>query len=230
MKFFDSLICDAEKLVSAFPLKTFRKDIPWRDAGQLQVIMRRDTAFELEGVGFNLVTSSEISDEIILIGDDLGEIKENRRFARIAVVQIEDSGDEQKAYNLIKKIDYIKYHCFPDGYMMRSTSRSHKEAVRVSEKAIKNGIDFQKIGSLMIEKYRDIPAVKGVKLVFITNPSVGYASIEKLAEKNSEIAETLNHVMNSINFDCSTCNLKAICDEVEGMKELHFRSSGSMNR
>lgn len=227
MKFFDSLILDAEKLISAFPKKEFSKTGPWYDSGQSCVIMKRDTAFELEGVGFNLVTSSEISDEIILVGDDLGEIKENRKFARIAVVQIEDSGDEQKAYNLIKKIDYVKYHCFPDGYMMRSTSRSHKEAVRVSENAIKDGINFQKIGSLLIEKYKDIPAVKGIRIVFITDSSVGYGMLEKLAEKNYEITETLNRVMNSVNFDCSTCNLKAVCDEVEGMKELHFKASGS---
>jgi hypothetical protein len=32
--------------------------------------------------------------------------------------------------------------------------------------------------------------------------------------------------MQNINFDCSTCNLKPICDEVEGMRELHFKNSG----
>lgn len=222
MKFFDSLISDTEKLISSFPQKVFSKEIPWTDAGQMQVILRRDTAFELEGVGFNIVTSGEVKDGIVLVGHNLNEIKENRKFARITVVQIEDSDDEQKAYNLIKKIDYVKYHCFPDGYMMRSTSRSHKEAVRVSKKALKDGADFQKIGSLLIEKYKENPAVKGVKVIFITAPDANYSEAEKIAEKNYLVAETLNHVMNSVNFDCDTCNLKAICDEVEGMKELHF--------
>ncbi len=224
MKFFDSLISEAEKLISDFPKKEFSKGTSWHDSGQNQVIMRRDTAFELEGFGFNLVTSSDISDGIILAGDDLGEIRDSRRFARITIVQIDDIGDEQKEYNLIKKIDYVKYHIFPDGYMIRSTSRSHKEAVRISKTAVKNGIDFRKIGSLLIDKYREIPAVKGVKVIFITDPDADYSEAEKLAEKNYSIAETLNHVMNSINFDCDTCNLKAICDEVEGMKELHFKT------
>ena len=222
MKFFDSLILEAEKIISDLPKKEFSKADPWRDSGQNQVIMRRDTAFELEGVGFNLVTSDDVCDGIILVGDDLGAIKDNRRFARITLVQIEDKGDEQKAYNLIKKIDYVKYHTFPDGYMIRSTSRSHKEAVRVSEIAIKDGVNFEKIGSLLIEKYKEIPAVKGVKVIFITSPEADYFQIEKIADKNYAIAETLNHVMNNIVFDCNTCNLKAICDEVEGMKELHF--------
>ena len=223
MKFFDSLIFETEKLISSLPKMEFSKTVPWSDLGQNQVIMRRDTAYELEGVGFNLVTSAEVCDCVVLVGEDLGKIKDNRRFARIAVVQIEDNGDEQKAYNLIKKIDYVKYHTFPDGYMMRSTSRSHKESVRVSKKAIDDGADFCQIGSLMIEKYKEIPAVKGVKIIFITAPEADYGETERIANKNHQITETLNHVMNSINFDCDTCNLKAICDEVEGMKELHFK-------
>lgn len=225
MKFFDSLILEAEKIYSSLPEKVFSKDAPWHDSGQNQIIMRRDTAYELEGFGFNLITSDNVDDGIILVGDDLKEIKGNRRFARICVVQIDDIGDEQKEYNLIKKIDYVKYHTFPEGYMMRSTSRSHREAVRVSKTALKDGADFRRIGSLLIEKYKEIPAVKSVKVIFITDPDANYPEIERLAEKNSAIAETLNHVMNSINFDCNTCNLKAICDEVEGMKELHFNKT-----
>lgn len=226
MKFFDSLIDNVSDLTSFLEQKSFEKAGSWKDAGGNQVIMRRDAAFELEGVGFNLVTSKAVSDEIIVIGDDLGEIKENRAFARVAIVQIDDIDDEQKAYNLIKKIEYVKYHCFPDGFMMRSTSRSHKEAVRVSKKSVKNGMDFRSVGSLMIDKYKENSSVKGVRIIFITDTCADYEAIEKAAQKNSEIAETLNHVMNSVTFDCDTCNLKAICDEVEGMKELHFKNSG----
>ncbi len=225
MKFFDSLIFEVENLISSLSKTEFSKAEPWRDIGESQIIMKRDTAYELEGVGFNLITSAEVSDGIILVGDDLREIKDNRRFARITLVQIEDIGDEQKEYNLIKKIDYVKYHTFPEGYMMRSTSRSHKEAVRVSKGAIKDGADFRRIGSLMIEKYKELPAVKAVKVIFITDHKADYPETERIAEKNYAIAETLNHVMNNMVFDCNTCNLKAICDEVEGMKELHFNKA-----
>ncbi len=227
MKFFDSLIEDVERLTSFFDKKSFPKESAWRDAGGNQVIMRRDTAYELEGTGFNLVTSKETADGIVVIGDDLVQIKENRAFARISIVQIDDVGDEQKAYNLIKKIDYVKYHTFPDGYMMRSTSRSHKEAVRVSKNALEDGISFQKVGSLLIEKYKENPAVKGVKIIFITDTRADFAAVEALAAKNHQITEALNHVMNNVTFDCDTCNLKAVCDEVEGMKELHFKNSNN---
>ena len=62
------------------------------------------------------------------------------------------------------------------------------------------GVNFRKIGSLLIEKYKEISMVKGVKIIFITDEKINYDSIEKLARRNYEITETLNHVMNNIIF------------------------------
>ena len=227
MEFFDSLINDLSLLTEPQIKReyAFSGDELWQDVGYSRVILQRDTAFELEGTGFNLVTSSDVEEGIVVIGDDLQNIREKRRFARISLVQIESEEDEQKAYNLIRKIEYVKYHHFPEGYMIRTSSRSHKEAVRVSKTAIKNGVSFQKIGSLLINKYKEIPAVKSVRVIFITDPTADYAGLESMAQKNNRITETLNHIMNSVTFDCDTCNLKAICDEVEGMKELHFKNA-----
>lgn len=228
MEFFNSLISDVLSSVSGFSQKklTYDKHNAWKDIGYNQVILQRDSAYELSGTGFNLITTSEVKDEITLIGDDLGAITENRKFVRISLVQIDAQEDEQKTYNLIRKIEYVKYHYFPDGYMIRTSSNSHKEVVRVSKLAVKNGIDFQKVGSLLIAKFKENPAVKGVKVIYITLPEADYALLERFAQKNNRITETLNHVMNSVNFDCNSCNLKPICDEVEGMKELHFKTSG----
>ena len=227
MDFFNSLIENTNELLGTLPTKSLahNKNNDWADLGYNQVILQRDTAFEIGGTGFNLVTSNEINDEIVIIGKDLNELNADCKFARISVIQIEDTADEQKAYNLIRKIEYVKYHYFPDGYMIRTSSRSHKEAVRVSKSAIKNGISFERVGNLLINKYKEISAVKGVKVIFITDENADYNALSTLAEKNNQITETLNHIMNNVNFDCSTCNLKPICDEVEGMKELHFKTS-----
>ena len=77
----------------------------------------------------------------------------------------------------------------------------------------------------MIDKYHQIPAVKGVTVIFVTASNVDYVRLNKIAEKSYAVTETLNHVMNKVVFDCDTCNLKVICDEVEGMKSLHFSQS-----
>ena len=109
--------------------------------------------------------------------------------------------------------------------MIRTSSRSHKEVVRLSKSAVNSGASFEKIGNLLIDQYKSNPAVKAVHLFFVTDKSVDYKSLEALAVKNHSITETLNHIMNNVNFDCSSCNLKPICDEVEGMRELHFKAA-----
>lgn len=227
MDFFNSLIAEVNNLIECLKGKSFsyEKSGAWQDIGYNEVILQRDTASELEGVGFNLITTRSVNDEIVVIGDDIPDIHGNRKFARVCVIRVEETEEQQKAYNLIRKIEYTKYHVFPEGYMIRTTSRSHKEAVRVSEKAVKNGIDFSKVGNLLINKYKENSAVKGVKVIFVTDENADYKAFEEIARKNNDITETLNHVMNSVNFDCDTCKLKPICDEVEGMKELHFSTA-----
>ena len=230
MEFFDSLISGVLDLTQGLSSINYAYEPykAWRDVGFNQVILQKHSAFELIGTGFNLVTSSDIEDGITVIGRELCDIKKDCSFTRISLVQIDEQESEQKAYNLIRKIEYVKYHYFPDGYMIRTSSRAHKEAVRVSADAVKAGISFQRVGNLLIDKYKEIPAVKAVKVIFITSDKADHKLFEDMAQKNNAITETLNHIMNSVNFDCDTCNLKPICDEVEGMRELHFKSSMGM--
>ena len=229
MEFFDLLIGELSDLLNTEKMKfyPYSSENLWEEEDISHVILGRDMLSELDGTGFNLVTSKEVTDGVFVIGDELQNIKGKRKFTRVTVVQINDSSDEQKSYNLIRKIDYVKYHFFPKGFMIRTSSRAHKEGVRVSKTAAKNGISFSLIGNLLIKKYKETPAVKGVAVYYITDEKADYGRLEAMAEKSNRITETLNHVMNSIKFDCDTCNLKPICDEVEGMKELHFKNKDS---
>ena len=228
MEFFDSLIKKALEITQGLSEinYNYNPDNAWKDVGVNQVILQKHSAFELKGTGFNLITSSPVKDGITVIGNDLADIKKDCNFTRISIIQIEDTEDGQKLYNLIRKTEYVKYHYFPDGYMIRTSSRSHQEAVRVSKDAIKKGISFQNAGNLLINKYKENPAIRGVRVIFITSPEADHKAFEEIAQKNNAITETLNHIMNNVNFDCDTCNLKPVCDEVEGMRELHFKNKG----
>ncbi len=231
MNFFDSVIDKVNNTVYEFSQKSLCENTEklWRENSHSCVLMLRDTAFELKGVGFNLVTQRELSDSICLVGKDLYEINGDSRFTRACFISIEPQEDEQSLYNLIKKIEYVKYRFFPEGYMIRSASDAQKESVRVSRDAIKNGISFEKIGSLLIKKFKEIPGVKAVKVLFITDENVDYKALASIAKKSDGITKALNHIMNSVQFDCDSCGLKAICDEVEGMKEMHFKTAEKNN-
>lgn len=229
MNFFDSLIKEVSDKINFDRVKkySYNPNNAWEDCGANQLVLQRDSAYELNGIGFDLVTSADIGvNEVLLLGEDLNEISSSGSFARISILAIDDVDDEQEAYNLIKKIEYVKYHYFPKGYMMRTSSSSFKEVVRLSKQEIKNSISFENVGNLLIGKYLDNKSVKSAKIIYVTDKNFDFASLKKIADKNNEVLKTLNHVMNSVNFDCSSCNLKPICDEVEGMKELHFKKSG----
>lgn len=227
MNFFDDLLFEVEECLSGLNQKSYISNNLWQDVGRNEVILKRDTEYELDGVGFNLVTSKPIGEsQVVVIGPELNQITKETDYCRISIIQIDDVEDEQSAYNLIRKVEYAKYHYFPKGYMIRTASTSHKEMVRVSKSALKGGLSFEGVGNILINKYKENTAVKAVKLIYVTDKSVDYERLEKIAKRNYDITETLNHIMNSVNFDCSSCNLKPICDEVEGMKELHFKNAG----
>lgn len=225
MDFFDNLIKEFNEMIFPYSKRDYSFDAnnSWQDVGQNEFIMQRESAYELDGIGFNLVTSKPVENVVTVIGDDLNTISSNRKFARITVLSLDDADDEQRIYDLIRKIEYVKYHFFPKGYMIRTSSRGHKEVVRVSKASVNSGITFEKIGNLLLSKFFENQNVKSVHTYFISEKNFDYKKLEDIAKKNHRVTETLNHIMNNVNFDCNSCNLKPICDEVEGMRELHFK-------
>ena len=62
-----------------------------------------------------------------------------------------------------------------------------------------------------------------VKVIFVTDPSLDFKALLENAKKADAITNTLTHIMEGLPTDCTVCQLKDICDEVEGMKELRCR-------
>ena len=148
-------------------------------------------------------------------------------FARITLLRVgdieaDDEGDTEQAFRAIQDMDFVKYHVFPRGYMIRTSSESSREQVRISREALQKGMTFQRIGDDFIRQYRKNPNILAVKLVFITAPDADFAALAGNAKTVKDITMSLTKIMEGMPTDCGSCNLKAICDEVEGMKELHF--------
>ena len=74
MNFFDELIAKCEDAFSQHNKNSyhFSPAKQWEDTGISHIVLQRDTAFELNGIGFNLVTSKPIENsETAVIGNEL---------------------------------------------------------------------------------------------------------------------------------------------------------------
>ena len=203
----------------------------WKDIGSSELVLQKDAAYELGAMGkgsanYVLFTSSpELvdKDQILLYGADLGEIKGEVDFARIVLLRVGlIDGDDEAVYRTLKDIEFAKYHVYPEGYLVRMSPESYREQVRVSKQALKKGVSFKNIGANYITAYKKDPNVLNATVIFVTAPGYDYGAMKKLAKKANDVTGTLTHILEGLPTDCSVCALKDICDEVEGMKELHF--------
>lgn len=206
----------------------------WEESKGFELIMSRDSAYELGGSGcpsvnFTCVTSSPKlvdKDEVLVCGPDLGELKGDSPYARIVLLRVgdieSDDDDTEYAFRAIQDMDFVKYHVFPKGYMIRTSSENHREQVRISSEAIQNGISFERIGNTFISHYKQNINILAVKIIFVTAPDADFAALQKTAGQVRDITMSLSKILEGMPADCGSCQLKPICDEVEGMRELHF--------
>ncbi len=233
MKLYDNLIdTTMSELSKASGSRiSFDEKNAWKCLKDTEFIMQRDAALELGGSGLPSVnytcvtTSGKVTeDEVLVYGKEINEVKGDSAFARIVILETQDLGedkDQEKAFQAIRNLEFVRYHVFPEGYMVRVSSQSNQEQVRISKTAVKRGISFSKVGASYISRYKALEQVKHVRVIFITDKEL----VEKLlpnADKVDKITRTLTHILDGMPTDCGHCSMKPVCDEVEGMRELHL--------
>lgn len=229
MVLYDSFISQIRELLDGKNVKIeSHKDSKLEIVDKNYVLFQKDTAFELGGsqtkcVSTLAVTSDiEFNNEIHILGKDIPEIKGDTPFAKIVLLQIEDI-DEETAFEKIKELENIRYQFSPDGFMARASALSMREQIRVSKKVVKNKVTFADYGNTVIGEYLKNPLVKSAEIILVTDNEFDYDKLHKLSEKIHDTTAALNHIFDNVLFDCKSCNLKEICDEVDGMKELHMK-------
>ena len=233
MELYNSLIGETKALFEKLPRKAwdYNPKGAWASNDSSELVLQKDAAYELGASGkgsanFVLFTSSSDlvdKDQVILCGKDLKEIKGDCAFARIVLLRIGVLDDDDEAvYRTLRDIEFAKYHVYPQGYMVRISPESYREQVRVSKDALRRGISFRALGMNYIRAYKQDPNVLSATVIFLTDPAADYAALKALAKKSADVTGTLTHIFEGLPTDCSVCALKDICDEVEGMKELHF--------
>lgn len=235
MKLYDQVITHILNLcrqADARQLPVCRVD--WPDCGKENLIFRQDMAYELGGrddrffaLGATAVTDDPIlvsEDAIVLIGKDLPEMTADTSYARIALVRVAQGtlGEGNALYNAVKQMEFVRYHVSPEGFMTRVSLINGTERARVSKKALEKGLTFTQVGNLMLEQFHKNSRIVGVKLIFITDPGFPFSELKEAVRETERITKTMDHILKSGMIDCGSCSLKKVCEEVEGMRELHF--------
>ncbi len=234
MKIYDEQISKVTALFkdkSGIKLET--KGTPWQDVGKQNLVLRGEMSYELgagtlPAISFLGVTSSMDlvpGDGAILYGQDLSEIRTDSPYARITLLRVDDDlmGQGEAIYDAVCKLVNTRYKVNPQGFMSRISTSSKHEPVRVSKAALDNGLSFAKVARLYLDAYKAHPEVISAQVIFVTLPDFNYNELLKLAQKNDQITAALDHVLRDVKMDCASCKLQTICNEVDGMKELHFR-------
>ena len=233
MELFNSLIQDTQALLEHGrpTVWDYSERDCWTEIGSSELVLQKDAAYELGAAGrgsanYVLFTSSPKlvdKDRVLLYGPDLKDIKGDCDFARIVLLRVGVLDDDSdKVYRILKDIEFAKYHVYPEGYMVRMSPENYREQIRVSRQAIKRGVSFRGIGADYIRAYKKDINVLNATVIFLTAPGFDYKALKDLAKKSGEALNTLATILEGLPTDCSVCSLKGICDEVEGMKELHF--------
>ena len=110
----------------------------------------------------------------------------------------------------------------PEGYMIVSTSVANKENIRVSKKAVEQGISFEIIGNLYLNHYKKLEGVNHVWVIFLVGDYPFMGDLVDLSKEVDEITNAYDHILKNVILDCEVCPLKPICEDVEALRELHF--------
>ena len=142
-------------------------------------------------------------------------------------IESDDEDDTEQAFRAIQDMDFVKYHVFPKGYMIRTSSESNREQVRISREAVQKGMTFRRIGADFIRQYKKNPNITNVRVIFITK-NVDFKTLHDTAKKIDDVTKTMNTILEGMpeDLDCASCSFKPVCDEVEGLKELHIGKAG----
>lgn len=233
MKIFDEV---TQRMLSLLPENAdksvlYREELCSENGEKNAILLRSDTAYELGGSGKTSVSSivfsdlPSVQDEVILYGPDLSEINGDVPFAHLTFVSLKQKNDEELTYEQLKNIGFTAFRIYPRGYHIRISPSASKEQVRVARKVLQadTPLSFMNVGCSLIRAFKENEDVEAVRTVFITKNDFNYRELSELAQKAKKITDAVHSTLQLDELDCASCKMKPICDEVEGLRELHFK-------
>ncbi len=231
-----------EKMISLLPESAdksvlFSDELCAGNGEKNSILFRSDTAYELGGSGKPAVGSivfadlPTMRDEVILYGPDLNEISEDSPFAHLTFVQLKNKNDEDLTLEQLKNISFTAFQLYPEGYHIRISPSTSREQVRVAKTVLQSDppLSFMNVGCSLIRAFKENDDVESVRTVFITKKDFDYRTLSDLAQKAKRITDAVHSTLQLDELDCASCKLKPVCDEVEGLRELHLKKEKEKN-
>ena len=236
MRLYDDVLRQIRSLLPAEPTKRAAYD-PAKCAPEGEkdrILFRADTAYELGGGGTPGAEAVLFADwpegrsETLLYGPDLCEISSDAPFGHITVVMIKETEDALPSSERLKTIGFTVFQLYPAGYHIRISPAACREQVRVAKTALQKEppLSFMNVGNSLIKAFLLHPEVRAVRTAFITDPAFDYKALSVLAGKTKKITDAVQSTLQLDELDCASCKMKPICDEIDGLRELHFRKEG----
>lgn len=241
MRLYDHIVSEFRQMLEPYRVHCTARDVTpdcfaW-ESREGQVLLKSEAATELGGGNLPAVSGTLYtclhavagqetdagappmvsSRKVMLYGPDLPVLKGDVPYARVMLINIKEefTAEEYKLYNLFRSIEYIRFHVNPRGYMPRISTAQSREQVRVSADAVGSGLDFFKVGRVYEDASLKHPAVESAETFFITLEGFDYRALQNLFDRAERITMSLEHSLNHLSMDCTTCNLRRVCDEAE---------------
>jgi len=240
MKLYNKEIQKVQNIFSKLNAVELNAAESWPVSEKEELILKSDMAVDLGGgeaygiSGILFTTEDEFISEnkVIVAGPSIKELAESKseeiNYSRFVIIKLKKAAIENKTtqqlYAIFRKIDYIRYHVFLKGYALRISAVQHREAVRISKEAVTEGVNFGAVGAAFIQAYSSLPEVEAVKVYFCTSveKSEIFKELDSISKKSNDITESLNEIFKGLKMDCNTCAQKSLCDEIEGLREMHL--------
>ncbi|MBU2488573.1 MAG: hypothetical protein KKA60_04205 [Proteobacteria bacterium] len=235
MKPFDAIIAELREMEKGLFARGLARELPpapgpWPLAGDRDFVMVKDTALELGNprvgsASFVLWTPdlSLVSDNrITLAGPDVSEAKTDILPLGKVILAGVSGVSEDKAPDLSRDLDAVRYGLSLEGCMMRTASLNMREWLRISREARDNGFSLAHMAGALFTGFRALPFVERVEVLFVTESSELVAKLYDLSRKSARIGAAMRKMSKEMALDCSECEYQDVCDDVSelsGMRE-----------
>lgn len=238
MKIFDLTIDHVRELLGELSeanrtrVSSFEQGRTWPRGERGEIVLGEDTALELghpraESVAFLMWTDSleKVRDgRITVIGPELGELDRGAQVPFGKVTLIGGHGfDEVNGYERWQKMDELRLSLNLRGHMLRAVPQQNREWSRISTEALKDGLSLEAIGNELLRTYRELDFVDAAEVVFITSSAADVRRLQPSGERARKITSAMNTIFEDLEMDCGSCELSEVCDDIEGLREMHSR-------